>query len=132
MSDPFATPAAGAAAVSTGFLALLIGQFGEVGADVMMVVLAALAGCFIALSGIQEKSITRISMRLTLSLLLALIFSWAATSALSTVIPFLHTPYTASMVALLIGYATGSDRISKIIGGALSKVEEKAGIEEKE
>jgi hypothetical protein len=130
MSDPIATPAAGAAAVSTGFLALLIGQFGEIGADVMMVILAALAGCFVALSSIHEKSTTRIAMRLSMSLLLSLIFSWAATSALSTVIPFLHTPYTASMVALLIGYATGSDRISKIVGGALSKVEEKTGIKE--
>lgn len=130
MSDPIATPAAGAAAVSTGFLALLIGWFGEIGADVMMVVLAALAGCFIALSNIQEKSLSRISMRLAMSLLLALVFSWAATSALSTIIPFLHTPYTSSMVALLIGYATGSDRISKIVGGALSKVEEKTGIKE--
>jgi hypothetical protein len=130
MSDPITAPATAAAAVSTGFLALLIGWFGEIGADVMMVVLAALAGCYIALSSIHEKSVTRIALRLTMSLVLALIFSWALTSALSAVIPFLHTPYTSSMVALLIGYATGSDRISKIVGGALSKVEEKTGIKE--
>jgi hypothetical protein len=130
MSDPITAPAAGAAAVSTGFLALLIGQFGEVGADVMMVVLAALAGCYIALSGMHEKSVTRIALRLTMSLVLALIFSWALTSALASIMPFLHTPYTASMVALLIGYATGADRISKIVSGALTKVEEKAGIKE--
>jgi hypothetical protein len=132
MSDPIATPAAGAAAVSTGFLALLIGWLGQVGADVMMVVLACLAGCFVAMSALHEKSAQKVAMRLCLSLLLSLVFSWALTSALSSMIPSLGGPYTASMVALLIGYATGSGRISKLIGGALSKVEEKAGIKEKE
>jgi phosphatidylserine synthase len=130
MSDPIATPSVAAASISTGFLALLIGQLGQVGADVMMVVLASLAGCFLAVSGIQEKSIYKISMRILLSLLLALIFSWALTSILSTVMPFLNSPYTASMVSLMIGYATGSNRIGSIINGAITKVEQKAGIEE--
>jgi|APGre2960657373_1045057.scaffolds.fasta_scaffold18161_3 hypothetical protein len=109
---------------SAGLTALLIGWLGPLGADVMMVVLSALAGCFIALTSINGLSTKKAIMFLCFSVLLSLVLSWAVTSFIG-----LSSPYAASMVALLIGYGTGTNRLSGILGGVLNKVEK--NIEEK-
>ncbi len=43
-------------AAGVGLPALLVGAFGSVAADVMMVVLAAIAGCYVSLSSVKIES----------------------------------------------------------------------------
>lgn len=103
---------------SAGLTALLIGWIGPLGADVMMVVLSALAGCFIALTSINGLSTKKAIMFLCFSVLLSLVLSWAVTSFMG-----LSSPYAASMVALLIGYGTGTNRLNSLFSGIFNRVE---------
>lgn len=124
MAEPISTTATGAASV--GFLALLIGAFGPVAADVMLVVIAALAGCFIALA--EKKGLTVIQSIgfVLIGVSVSLVLSWAATSIVASWVPGLNSAYTPAIIAMGIGFL--SNRFPAIFEGLWNKVKAKIGI----
>lgn len=124
-----AEPASGTA-VSVGLLALLIGAFGSVAADVMMVVLAAIAGCYVSLSAIKVDSVFQVIRYLLLSIVVALVLSWALASLLeaflSQYLNGWHSLYTPSMLAMAIGFL--NNRIAQVVNQAFAFIFEKIGV----
>jgi hypothetical protein len=129
MTDPIATTAAVSAPVSVGLMALLIGAFGPVAADVMLVVLSALAGCFVALSSVKSKSIFQALGFIALGVLVSLILSWAIVGVVVSFVPSLSGPYAPSIIAMAIGFC--SNRLPRIFDAVLQKIENKTGVTEK-
>lgn len=123
MAEPISTTAG--AAGSIGLLALLIGWFGPVGADVMMVVMSAMAGCVVALSGINNRTWLGATKFIGAGVLLALVVSWMLASVITGFYPAAQGPYLPSMVAFAIGAAL--DRIPKLRGRLMSMAENKLG-----
>ena len=128
MPEPISTTTGGVAA-SVGLMALLIGAFGPIAADVMMVVISALAGCFIALSALKGKTISQSIGFIVLGVSVSLVLSWALSSILVSWMPGMDGPYTPSVIAMLIGFS--SNRLPKIFNALVDKAESKAGISEK-
>lgn len=124
MAEPISTTTTGAASV--GFLALLIGAFGPVAADVMLVVISALAGCFIALSSAKNQSVLQSIGFVVIGVTVSLVLSWGAMNLVVSVIPQLNTPYTPSMIAMSIGFM--SNQLPSIFGALSSKIKAKFGI----
>lgn len=124
MPEPISTTTTGAASV--GFLALLIGAFGPVAADVMLVVIAALAGCFIRLSekkGLSVwQSITFVITGVTVSLVLA----WGLTNIVTSFLPALNGAYTPAIIAMAIGFM--SNELPSLFGSVATKIKEKLGL----
>lgn len=113
------TPAAGAVATS-GLMALLVGWLGAAGADVMMVVLAALAGCSVALSAEHKDFIGSLKF-MVVGVLVSLVTAWGLASALSAFIPSFAGPYLPSMIALVIGYA--GKRLADILSSIVMRAD---------
>jgi len=119
MAEPLSTSTI--AATQVGLAALLVGAFGEVGADVMMVVLSAIAGCFIALSGDKPaKQVLSATFFIIKGVLLALVLAWAISSMAIGFIPSLDTPYAPAIVAFVIGFS--GDRLPGMVSEILKKV----------
>jgi hypothetical protein len=119
MAEPLSTSAA--AATKVGLAALLVGAFGEVGADVMMVVLSAIAGCFVALSSDKPpKKVLAATFFILKGVLLALVLAWAISAVAASFITALETPYTPAIVAFVIGFS--GDRLPGIVNDLLKKV----------
>jgi hypothetical protein len=125
--DPTTTAAGGYASTSAGFMALMIGYLGHVGADVMMVILAALSGCVISLSGEIKTSALAAIKFLVISVTVSLILAWVLADVLVGYIPTANSPYTPSMIALLIGFL--ANRLPQILSAIVNKIGLKAGIE---
>lgn len=125
--DPTTTAAGGYASTSAGFMALMIGYLGNVGADVMMVILAALSGCVISLSGEGKTSALSAIKFLIISVTVSLILAWVLADVLVGYIPSTNSPYTPSMMALLIGFL--ANRLPQILSAIVNKIGLKAGIE---
>ena len=70
--EPVTTTAG--ASISVGLSAFLIGWLGQVGADVMMIILSAIAGCSIALTG-QTKRYSESLIFILKGVLLALVLA---------------------------------------------------------
>ena len=104
-------------------MTLLVGALGPVGAEVMIVVMAAIAGSTIALAGDNTKSFWQAIRFMLMGILVALILSWALSGLLISYIPALASPYTPSIIALLIGY--GSDRLPNIFNSVIGRVTKK-------
>lgn len=100
------------ATVSVGLTAILIGWLGAVGADVMMVILSAIAGSSIALTG-QMKSFKESIFFVFKGVFLALILSWSASALLVVYLPSLSSPYLPSLIALSLGFL--ADRLSYML-----------------
>lgn len=111
MIEPVTTGTAGAA-VSVGLTAIFIGWFGAVGADVMMVVLSAIAGSSIALTG-QMKNFKESIFFVFKGVFLALVLSWSIGALLSLYFPSLNSPYLPSIIALSLGFL--ADRLSYML-----------------
>lgn len=124
MAEP--TISSVAAGGSVGIMALLIGAVGPVAADVMMVVVSAIAGCFIALSSINERSVWR-SIGFVLSGVTAsLVFAWSLAGVLSEVVPALSGPYVPSIIAMFTGFL--SNRLPEIFNAVFEKLLQKLGV----
>ena len=119
MAEPVSTTAI--AATQVGLAALLVGFFGQVGADVMMVILSAIAGCFIALSSDKPaKKIWQATFFIIKGVLLALVLAWAISSMAISFIPSLDTPYAPAIVAFVIGFS--GDRLPTMITDLLKRI----------
>lgn len=125
--EPTTTAAGGYASTSAGFMALMIGYLGNVGADVMMVILAALSGCIISLSGETKTGALSAIKFLVISVTVSLILAWVLADVLVGYIPSANSPYTPSMMALLIGFL--ANRLPQILSAIVNKIGLKAGIE---
>jgi hypothetical protein len=123
------TTAAGAASTSVGFMALMVGYFGAVGADVMMVILAALSGCVISLSNEEKTSVLNTLKFLLLSVSVSLVMAWMLSDLIADRIPALKTPYTPSIIAMFIGFS--ANHLPSILKTVLKKAESKLLSEEK-
>lgn len=120
MAEPVSTATA-SAATQVGLAALLVGAFGSVGADVMMVVLSAIAGCFIALSNDKPpKKILGAIFFIIKGVTLSLVLAWAVSSLAINIIPALNSPYAPAIVAFVIGFS--GDKLPVIVTNALKKV----------
>lgn len=124
MPEPVSTTTTGAASV--GFLALLIGAFGPVAADVMLVVISALAGCFIALSSTKNQSVLQSIGFVVIGVTVSLVLSWGAMNMVVSVIPQLNTPYTPSIIAMGIGFM--SNQLPALFSALSGKFKAKIGI----
>jgi hypothetical protein len=117
-----ATPAATAAA-SVGLAARLAGAFGQVAADVMMVLLAAIAGTVIALSGGKSTTARQAVGFFFGAVCTSLVLSWALASLAAGMHPALASAYTPTIVAFLIG--TQSKRLGVIADKITGRFEKK-------
>ena len=125
--EPTTTAAGGYASTSAGFMALMIGYLGNVGADVMLVILAALSGCVISLSGETKTSTWEAIKFLLISITVSLILAWVLADVLVNYFPAANSPYTPSMIAMLIGFL--ANRLPQILNAIVNKLGSKAGIE---
>lgn len=121
-----AEPTTTTAAIPVGFMALLMGALGPVAADVMLVVISAMAGCFIALSAMSTRTLSQSVGFLMLGIVVSLVLAWALTGLVTGWVPSLSGPYLPSIIALFIGFL--SNRLPGIFNAIMRKVEGKAGI----
>lgn len=121
--EPLTTTTAGAVTASVGLMALLIGMFGPVGADVMLVIISAIAGCSIALSANKGKTLRQAVSFLLTGLFVGLSLAWAISSLLANFFPVLSGPYTPSIIAFCLGF--GNDRIAELLNKVLNRAERK-------
>lgn len=118
MADPVITPTA-TAAVSFGLTALLAGWIGQVGAEVMIVFIAAIAGGMVSLS--KKKLTFWESIRfISLGVIVAATLSWAISSAIVSVYPQFSSPYLPTIVSFIIG--TFVDKIPLLFDIVISKL----------
>jgi hypothetical protein len=113
-------PTSGSAIGAVGLGALLVGAIGPVGADVMLVVISALAGGSVALAGDKTKKWGEVIKFLIIGLIVALVLSWALTGLVVSYIPALSGPYTPSVIAMCIGFL--ADRLPRIFNGIFNLV----------
>jgi hypothetical protein len=120
MTEPITTTTA-AAGMQVGLAALLVGALGEVGADVMMVVLSAIAGCFISLSSDKPpKALPSALFFIIKGVVLSLVMAWAVSSVAGKLMPSLDSPYAPAIVAFVIGFS--GDKLPQMINRILTKV----------
>jgi hypothetical protein len=124
MPEPLSATASGAASV--GFLALLVGALGPVAADVMLVVISALAGCFIALSGMKGQTIMQSVGFVVIGVSVSLVLAWGATNFVTSLVPQLNGPYTPAIIAMMIGFM--GNQMPSIFSAIVAKIKGKAGI----
>lgn len=122
MAEPVSTTAT--AAVSFGLTALLAGWMGEVAAEVMMVVLSAIAGSIMALSS-KNKTFFESFKFIFLGVLVATVLAWAISSMLTNQYPSIASPYLPTVVAFILGFTVDKFPImlNLIIEKAFKKVQ---------
>ncbi len=108
---------------AVGLTALLVGVFGPVGTDVMLVVISAIAGSAVSLSGQKTLKWTDVLKFMGIGLSVALILSWALSGLLISYVPSLAGPYTPSIIAMGIGFL--ADRLPTIFNAAYDKISAK-------
>jgi hypothetical protein len=86
-----------------GITALLAGAIGQVAADVMMVIMASIAGCVITLSGNNETRLKQALLFFIGALLTSLVLAWSLTAVLGAFYPPLNSSYTPTIIAFVIG-----------------------------
>ena len=117
MAEPVSTTVT--AVASFGLTALLAGWLGEIGADVMMVILSAIAGSIMALSS-KRKTFFQSVTFIFLGVLTAGVLSWAISSAIVGQYPDLASPYLPTIVAFLLGFCV--DKIPVIVDSTMNKI----------
>lgn len=118
MAEPTSSSAA-IAAGSVGLMALLIGAVGPVAADVMMVIISALAGCFVALSSVKDHTIKGDIWFTLKGVILALVLAWSLAGVVSSMFPILAGPYCPSVIAMFIGFI--NNRMGDIMNSVLDR-----------
>ena len=117
MAEPITT--ATAAAVSFGLSALLAGWIGQIEAEVMMVVLSAIAGSMVALSS-KKKTFFESLKFIFLGVLVATLFAWAISYNIANQYPYFASPYLPTIVAFVL--AAIVDKLPIFISAFLEKV----------
>jgi len=125
MTEPVSTTAA-AGAASVGFLALLVGALGPVAADVMLVVISALAGCFIALSAMKGQNIIQSIGFIIIGVTVSLVLAWALTGIVTSMLPGLNSAYTPALIAMGIGFM--ANQLPSLFTNIVAKLKFKAGL----
>ena len=114
------TGAIGTASVSTfsvGLTTLFIGWFGSAGAEVMMLILSAIAGCSIGLSG-QNKNYVESILFIIRGILLSVVLAKALSFTIVTWYPSVDSPFLPTIIAFLLGFSV--DSIPMYIRGTLA------------
>ena len=126
MAEPFSSGAATVIAVnsgtttsviSVGLTTLFIGWFGSAGAEVMMLILSAIAGCSIGLSG-QNKNYIESILFIIRGILLSVVLAKALSFTIITWYPSVDSPFLPTVIAFLLGFSV--DNIPMYIRGTLS------------
>jgi len=101
---------------SVGLATLFVGWFGSAGAEVMMIILAAVTGCSIGLSG-QKKSYGESIIFTVKGVLVSVVLAQIISMVTVHYIPMLNSPYLPSVVAFILGFSV--DKLPSIINGLL-------------
>ena len=126
MAEPFSSGAATVIAVnsgtttsviSVGLTTLFIGWFGSAGAEVMMLILSAIAGCSIGLSG-QNKNYIESILFIIRGILLSVVLAKALSFTIITWYPSVDSPFLPTVIAFLLGFSV--DSLPMYIRGTLS------------
>ena len=114
-------PVSGAAtaAVSFGLTTLLAGWLGQVGAEVMMVILSASAGSMMALTE-KKKTFFESLKFIFLGVLVAGVLAWAISSMITNMYPTLSSPYLPTIVAFVLGFIV--DKFPILLDSILQKI----------
>jgi hypothetical protein len=126
MPEPISTTGANTAAVSMGLIALLTGWLGQIGADVMLVILASIAGTSIALLNAPNHDSKKAVTMLVVGIIVSFSFAWFIASLLSDSVPVSSQVYLPSTIAFVLSF--GSNRISEILNLVIDKLTEKLGV----
>lgn len=108
---------ASASTFSVGLTTLFIGWFGSAGAEVMMLILAAIAGCSIGLSG-QNKNYVESILFIIRGILLSVVLAKALSFTIVTWYPSVDSPFLPTIIAFLLGFSV--DSIPMYIRGTLA------------
>lgn len=90
--------------ISVGLSTLFIGWFGQAGAEVMMIILAAIAGCSVGLSGQNKKYIDSIIF-VVRGVLVSVVLAKAISFGMVQMVPSLDSQFLPSVVAFLLGFS---------------------------
>ena len=108
---------ASASTFSVGLTTLFIGWFGSAGAEVMMLILSAIAGCSIGLSG-QNKNYVESILFIVRGILLSVVLAKALSFTIVTWYPSVDSPFLPTVIAFLLGFSV--DNIPMYIRGTLA------------
>lgn len=108
---------ASASTFSVGLVTLFIGWFGSAGAEVMMLILSAIAGCSIGLSG-QNKNYVESILFIIRGILLSVVLAKALSFTIVTWYPSVDSPFLPTVIAFLLGFSV--DTIPIYIRGTLA------------
>lgn len=108
---------ASASTFSVGLVTLFIGWFGSAGAEVMMLILSAIAGCSIGLSG-QNKNYVESILFIIRGILLSVVLAKALSFTIVTWYPSVDSPFLPTIIAFLLGFSV--DSIPMYIRGTLA------------
>lgn len=106
-----------ASTFSVGLTTLFIGWFGSAGAEVMMLILSAIAGCSIGLSG-QNKNYVESILFIVRGILLSVVLAKALSFTIVTWYPSVDSPFLPTVIAFLLGFSV--DNIPMYIRGTLT------------
>lgn len=119
----------GTAGASLGIFSLLAGWLGIIGADVAMVLMCAIGGNYISISGeSSDEPWAKTIGHLVVGVIMCLAFSWGFAQVIVTHYPQADSVYLPSAISFCLGVV--SRRIPRIINAALGKGEQKIGLEE--
>ena len=108
---------ASASTFSVGLTTLFIGWFGSAGAEVMMLILSAIAGCSIGLSG-QNKNYVESILFIIRGILLSVVLAKALSFTIVAWYPSVDSPFLPTVIAFLLGFSV--DSIPMYIRGTLA------------
>ena len=108
---------ASASTFSVGLVTLFVGWFGSAGAEVMMLILSAIAGCSIGLSG-QNKNYVESILFIIRGILLSVVLAKALSFTIVTWYPSVDSPFLPTVIAFLLGFSV--DNIPMYIRGTLA------------
>ena len=108
---------ASASTFSVGLVTLFVGWFGSAGAEVMMLILSAIAGCSIGLSG-QNKNYVESVLFIIRGILLSVVLAKALSFTIVTWYPSVDSPFLPTVIAFLLGFSV--DSIPMYIRGTLA------------
>ena len=111
-----------ASTFSVGLTTLFIGWFGSAGAEVMMLILAAIAGCSIGLSG-QNKNYVESILFIIRGILLSVVLAKALSFTIVSLYPSVDSPFLPTVIAFLLGFSV--DNIPMYIRGTLALLVQK-------
>ena len=126
MAEPVITTGAiGTATTSSfsvGLATIFVGWFGSAGAEVMMIILAAIAGCSIGLAG-QNKTYGESIIFIVRGILVSVVLAQVISIVTVSYIPSLQSPYLPSLVAFVLGFSV--DRLPALLNIGVGALAEK-------